>query len=271
MHRAGLIAAAQRAERLGPLHRPAAKKEMFQFLRSSSKGRRRRSHEAPCGSPAPPSHEQDGAAGVCVRQNEEALPPWTPRSVLEAAPPPPVAVPDDALSSAEPSPARPSPAKRDERDGFSARKLGPLPWEARSVEDDPVLVDAADGSELPSPAPSPLGGGVASKPSAKVCPVCGSLYAAAVCRCSVLSFNHPIVHIVAQTTPGRSPTPDPEVAARAPEAASRRDDRVQRSLWGCTSPGSHAGSDDLVVHVSVALSPTSSDAGRSKEDDLVSA
>lgn len=206
------------------------------FFRSSSFTWRRR-NEATCPPPPPPpSCKQESTSEVCARPNEEILPPWTPRSAIEGMVPRPVVVPDDALSSAEPSPARPSPTSAPRWEAevgdvrhnaiVSARKVDPLPWEASSTEGDPALV-AADGSELPSPAPSPLG---PSRPNAKFCPVCHSLYSAAVCRCSVLAFNHPIVRIVGQTA--RSLTPTLEVASRAEGTQSTREsDRVQRALW----------------------------------------
>jgi hypothetical protein len=164
--------------------------------------------EAPCASSAPsaPSYSQESVLREVREQSQEELPPWTPRCAIE--PPHPVVVPDDALSSAEPSPAGPSPAQVSrwgttqlggpiEAVVLSATKVGPLPWESGSAKGDTSEREDG-GSELPSPVPSP--NGVAPRPNlAQFCSVCGSLYTTAVCRCSMLAFKHPITRIVSQT------------------------------------------------------------------------
>ena len=205
-----------------------------------------RKREAPCTSPALPAPrcKQESVREVGVQQIDEELPPWTPRSTIEV--PHPLVVPDDAPSSAEPSPARPSPAQAPRRwganmindpdtaAGFSARKVGLLPWESGSARSDSL--DREDGgSELPSPALSPLG--VGPRPNAaQFCSVCASLYTTAVCRCSMLAFSHPITRIVSQTSQF------PEAAWDPPDVPNKRGrDRAQRALW-CTS-GEHGAAE----------------------------
>ena len=207
-----------------------------------------RKREAPCASMAPlaPSCKQESVREVCVQQSDEELPPWTPRSAIEA--PHPLVVPDDALSSSEPSPAQ---ASRwgaqidgpDEAAAFSARKVGLLPWESGSAKGD--TSDREDsGSELSSPALSPLR--LAPRPNAaQFCSVCASLYTTAVCRCSMLAFKHPIARIVSQTgqsSPSGSLTwLTPEAVPRAPDIPNKRGrDRAQRALWSTSGEDSAA-------------------------------
>ena len=202
--------------------------------------------EAPCTSSAPlaPSYSQESVREV-REQSQEELPPWTPRCAIE--PPHPVVVPDDALSSAEPSPAGPSPAGPSpaqvsrwgsplggpiEAAVLSATKVGPLPWESGSAKGDTSEREDG-GSELPSPVPSP--NSVAPRPNvAQFCSVCGSLYTTAVCRCSMLAFKHPITRIVSQTgqsSPGGSLTwLTPEPIPSAPDVPNKQG-RTQRALW----------------------------------------
>ena len=210
--------------------------------------------EAPCASSAPsaPSYSQESVREV-LEQSQEELPPWTPRCAIE--PPHPVVVPDDALSSAEPSPAGPSPAQVSrwgttqlggpiEAAVLSATKVGPLPWESGSAKGHTSEREDG-GSELPSPVPSP--NGVATRPNlAQFCSVCGSLYTAAVCRCSMLAFKHPITRIVSQTgqsSPGGSLTwLTPEaIPSSAPDIPNKQG-RTQRALWS-TSGEDGAGTD----------------------------
>ena len=211
-----------------------------------------RKREAPCASSAPlaPSYSQESVREV-REQSQEELPPWTPRCAIE--PPHPVVVPDDALSSAEPSPAGPSPAQVSrwgspfggpiEAAVLSATKVGPLPWESGSAKGDTSEREDG-GSELPSPVPSP--NSVAPRPNvAQFCSVCGSLYTTAVCRCSMLAFKHPITRIVSQTgqsSPGGSLTwLTPEPIPSAPDVPYKQG-RTQRALWS-TSGEDGAGTD----------------------------
>lgn len=215
-----------------------------------------RKREAPCASSAPPapSCSQESVREVRAQQSHEELPPWTPRSAIEA--PHPVVVPDDAPSSAEPSPARPSPAQVSrwgaQIDGpveaavLSAKKVGLLPWESGSAKGD-ISEREDGGSELPSPVPSP--NAVAPRPHvARFCPVCGSLYTTAVCRCSMLAFKHPITRIVSQTgqsSPGGSLTwLTPEAVPSAPDIPNKQG-RAQRALWSTSGEdGAAAASTD---------------------------
>lgn len=207
--------------------------------------------EAPCALSAPPtpSYSQESVREV-REQLQEELPPWTPRCAIE--PPHPVLVPDDALSSAEPSPAGPSPAQVSRWGQFggpieaavlSATKVGPLPWESGSAKGDTSEREDG-GSELPSPVPSP--NGIAPRPNvAHFCSVCGSLYTTSVCRCSMLAFKHPITRIVSQTgqsSPGGSLTwLTPEAILSVPDIPNKQG-RTQRALWS-TSGEDDAGTD----------------------------
>ena len=170
-------------------------------------------------------------------------------------------VPDDALSSAEPSPTRSPTGGQRWSSGLpaSARKVDPLPWEASSQQE-PDGLPLEDGAELPSPALSPLN----LPAKAKFCTVCGSLYTTAVCRCTMLSFNHPITRIVAQS--GQSPQSPPMSSSPALNAyrASAATDTTaksgaQRALWaGGETPCADNGGTKVVDSETAAASPSSS-------------
>lgn len=238
-----------------------------------------RKREAPCASSAPPasSYSQESAREVRAQQSHEELPPWTPRSAIEA--PHPVVVPDDASSSAEPSPARPSPAQVSrwgaQIDGpveaavLSAKKVGLLPWESEIKSDTSEREDG--GSELPSPVPSP--NGVAPRPHvAQICPVCASLYTTAVCRCSMLAFKHPITRIVSQTgqsSPGGSLTwLTPGTVPSAPQIPNERG-RAQRALWSISGEGGSAAASTDALDATDAAGREAAGAGaRSPEQPV---
>lgn len=233
-----------------------------------------RKREAPCASSAPPapSYSQESVREVRAQQSHEELPPWTPRSAIEA--PHPVMVPDDAPSSAEPSPARPSSAQVSrwsaQIDGpveaavlSSAKKVGPLPWESGSARGDTSEREDG-GSELPSPVPSP--NGVAPRPhTAQFCSVCASLYTTAVCRCSMLAFKHPITRIVSQTgqsSPGGSLTwLTPEAVPSAPDTPNKRG-RAQRALWSASGEGGAAAASTDTTDATEAMKSEAAGAGQ---------
>ena len=237
------------------------------WLGISSIGWRRRSlsdSRAPrvqAPAPAKPNRRRVAEPGAGSQREDEEPPPWTPRSAIE--PPRPVFVPDDALSSPEPSPARSPVGGQRWAAGLpaSARKVDPPPWVASS-QDEAAGLPLEDGADLPSPAPSPLN--AATRPKAKFCTVCGSLYTTAVCRCTMLSFNHPITRIVA--TSGQSPQSPPVSSSPALNAdgtpavadtAARSG--AQRALWaGAETPPADGGGTDLSDVDSAAPSASSS-------------
>lgn len=236
------------------------------WLGISSIGWRRRSlsdsraPRAQAPAPAKPSSRRAAEPGARSQLEDEEPPPWTPRSAIEA--PRPVLVPDDALSSPEPSPAR-SPAGGQRWASelpTCARKVDPPPWVA-SGQDEAGGLPLEDGAELISPEPSPLN--AATRPKAKFCTVCGSLYTTAVCRCTMLSFNHPITRIVAKSgqspqsppmssSPALNADPSPAVADTAARSGA------QRALWaGAEALAADGGSTEVDDAEAAVASPSS--------------